>query len=142
MESRASDSSSGASISRALEGASMKILFKITSKLLTAVRADLVRPHEFAAERVGFLSCRFGALSNGGFVINRLVGATVDDVRNREWKTVIAARSIGHLNPDARVVQVRQRWQQQATLIRDCDILIGCVDTFSERDQLERQARR
>lgn len=47
----------------------MKAIFKCTDKLLTTVRSDLVRPHEFAAERVGFLSCRFGSLPNGGFVI-------------------------------------------------------------------------
>jgi hypothetical protein len=34
----------------------MKICFKITRALLSSVRADLVRPHAFAHERVGFIS--------------------------------------------------------------------------------------
>jgi len=34
----------------------------MTASLLHRVREDLRRPHEFAAERVGFLSCRVGAL--------------------------------------------------------------------------------
>lgn len=74
--------------------------------------------------------------------LNRLVGGTAEDVRRQEWKTEIAARVIKNVNPDAKVVQVRQRWQDQAELLRDCDIVVGCVDTFRERDQLERQARR
>lgn len=36
----------------------MKVTFKITRQLLAGVRADLRRPHAFAAERVGWLRCR------------------------------------------------------------------------------------
>src|SRR3989441_3753775 len=47
----------------------MKVLFKITSSLLKRVREDLVRTHEFAAERVGFLSWRAAKLRPRGLVI-------------------------------------------------------------------------
>ena len=47
----------------------MTVAFKITTKLLRRVREDLARPHPFAAERVGFLSCRVGALNPAGWVL-------------------------------------------------------------------------
>jgi hypothetical protein len=39
----------------------MNIRFKITSPLLGAIRADLRRPHQFAHERVGFISAGLAA---------------------------------------------------------------------------------
>jgi hypothetical protein len=47
----------------------MRVGFKITRGLLSRVRDDLNRPHPFAAERVGFLSCRIGALKPVGWVV-------------------------------------------------------------------------
>ena len=43
----------------------MKIVFKITRQLLSAIRVDLRRRHQFAAERVGFISAGFGATPGG-----------------------------------------------------------------------------
>lgn len=40
----------------------MKTQLRITRQLLDAMRADLRRPHRFAAERVGVLYCRFALL--------------------------------------------------------------------------------
>jgi hypothetical protein len=47
----------------------MRIAFKITTELLRQTRDLLARPHRFAAERVGFFSCRVGALRPNGWVI-------------------------------------------------------------------------
>ena len=47
----------------------MRVAFKITRPLLDNVFADLRRSHPFAAERVGFLSCRVGALKSSGWVV-------------------------------------------------------------------------
>jgi hypothetical protein len=47
----------------------MRIIFKITRGLLDNLREDLARPHAFAAERVGFLSCRAAKLAPSGLVI-------------------------------------------------------------------------
>lgn len=47
----------------------MTIHFKMTSILLDGIRQDLARSHPFAAERVGFVSCRVGARPSGGMVI-------------------------------------------------------------------------
>ena len=43
----------------------MKILFRIPRGLVRDIHADLNRPHAFALERVGFLSCRQSILSQG-----------------------------------------------------------------------------
>src|SRR5882672_11814862 len=37
----------------------MKCCFKITRRLVEEIRLDLRRPHSIAAERVGFVLCRF-----------------------------------------------------------------------------------
>jgi hypothetical protein len=47
----------------------MKVAFKITRSLLDHTCADLRRSHPFAAERVGFLSCRIGGLKPSGWVV-------------------------------------------------------------------------
>lgn len=53
----------------ASDSAAMTTHFKITRKLLDGIRRDLDRRHAFAAERVGFISCKVGALASGGVVI-------------------------------------------------------------------------
>ena len=40
----------------------MKPIFKIQRRMLDEIHADLSRPHPFAAERVGFISCKVAAL--------------------------------------------------------------------------------
>lgn len=47
----------------------MKLTFRITDQLLGTIHADLGRPHPFAAERVGFLTCGVAALPRGGMGI-------------------------------------------------------------------------
>lgn len=42
--------------------------FKITRDMLNDIRIDLAKAHVFAAERVGFISCRVGALHPEGTV--------------------------------------------------------------------------
>lgn len=47
----------------------MRVAFKITRNLLRRAFEDLSRQHQFAAERVGFLSCRVGSLRPDGWVV-------------------------------------------------------------------------
>ena len=49
----------------------MKVRFKITSGLLTAIRSDLRRPHPFARERVGFISAGLSAVGEDLLVLAR-----------------------------------------------------------------------
>lgn len=74
--------------------------------------------------------------------LNRLVGGTASDVSAHQRKTTIAARQIKSLLPSARIVAVPGRWQLTSEVLRDCDIIFGCIDSFGERRQLEEAARR
>jgi len=47
----------------------MNIHFKILATNLAEIREDLQRPHDYAAERVGFISCKLGSLPCGGITI-------------------------------------------------------------------------
>jgi len=57
----------------------MIVAFKIVETLLGRVFEDLRRPHPFAAERVGFLSCRVGALNPGWVVLAHDFHPVADD---------------------------------------------------------------
>lgn len=73
---------------------------------------------------------------------NRLVGGTLADVTAGQSKTAIAERLIRGLYPKARVVSVCDTWQNATERLKKCDVIIGAVDSFAEREQLERFARR
>ena len=73
---------------------------------------------------------------------NRLIGGTLVDVRSKLAKTAIAARIIRSLNPRARITEIRKSWHEATDTLKACDIIIGAVDSFREREQLERLARR
>lgn len=73
---------------------------------------------------------------------NRLVGGTLLDVALLRYKTAISARTIRALNPSARIVEVRKSWHDATEALKRCDVIIGAVDSFREREQLERFARR
>jgi len=60
----------------------VSIVFRARSDLLARVRADLHRPHPFAAERVGFVVCRAGRLARGGLVI---VAADYEPVADEDY---------------------------------------------------------
>jgi len=74
--------------------------------------------------------------------LNRLVGGTAADVRRSEWKAAIAARVIRRVNPRAKTIAECTRWEERAELLRSCDIIFGCIDSFSGRAELETVARR
>lgn len=57
----------------------MSTLFRAQARLLQETRTDLQRPHEFAAERVGFLLCRAGRLDRDDLVLLATAYHPVDD---------------------------------------------------------------
>ena len=73
---------------------------------------------------------------------HRLVGGTLADVKRQEAKTAIAARTIRGVNPSARIIEARTPWHDAVEELKQCDVIIGAIDTFREREQLERFARR
>jgi molybdopterin-synthase adenylyltransferase len=74
--------------------------------------------------------------------LNRLIGATVEDVREKRAKTGIAERLVRGLLPEAQIVAIRDMWQAKADLLRSCHIIFGCLDGYGERAQLEAFCRR
>lgn len=74
--------------------------------------------------------------------LNRLVGATQADVASKTPKTVVATRLIQGINPNTSIKARPEKWQESAALLRDADVIFGCVDSFSERQQIETTARR
>ncbi len=73
---------------------------------------------------------------------NRLVGGLVADVVAETAKVEIARRVIMGVDPEADVEVYPNRWQNHAEVLRGCDIIVGCVDTFSARHELEVFSRR
>ncbi len=73
--------------------------------------------------------------------LNRLVGATEDDVAKARLKVEIAKRVILGVRGDAREA-IPKRWQDATEFLRTCDVVFGCVDGFDERRQLEISCRR
>jgi hypothetical protein len=73
---------------------------------------------------------------------NRLMGGTAADVRTQLAKVVIAERVIGSINPDAEITACSSRWQEVVETLRGCDVIFGCIDSYRERDELERFTRR
>ena len=74
--------------------------------------------------------------------LNRLVGATWADVAEKILKTEIARRLIMGINPNARIDARCDDWRHHAQLLRDRDVVFGCVDTLSARRDLEAASRR
>jgi hypothetical protein len=96
---------------------------------------------------------QFAHLGLGGYVMadddiiedtntNRLVGGTLADVAAARSKLDIAVRTVRALIPDARIVPVLGKWQDAIEALKDCDIIIGALDSYVQRDQLERFCRR
>lgn len=73
---------------------------------------------------------------------NRLIGGTLADVVEAKPKVEIAERLIRGLQPNARIISVPKDWHEAVDDLRLCDVIVGAVDGFKEREQLERFARR
>jgi hypothetical protein len=74
--------------------------------------------------------------------LNRLVGATMEDVKLGTAKVDIAERVIKAVNPAAEVVKHLANWTEVTTELRDVDVIFACVDSISCRNELETFARR
>lgn len=74
--------------------------------------------------------------------LNRLVGATEADVAAGTAKIDMARRLILGVRGNARVHALECRWQQDPGPLRTCDVVVGCVDSFTERRELEACCRR
>jgi molybdopterin-synthase adenylyltransferase len=73
--------------------------------------------------------------------LNRLIGSTEEDVAQERSKVFAAERLIRAVNPWAHVISFKDKWQHHADELKSCDIIFGCVDSITERQQLETLAR-
>jgi hypothetical protein len=94
-----------------------------------------------------------GHLGIGGYVLvdpdhitdtntNRLIGGRLADLETDTKKVPIAERQIRGLVEEPRIIPVIDTWHSATAELRHCDIIVGAVDSFIEREQLERFARR
>lgn len=74
--------------------------------------------------------------------LNRLVGATSIDVPAETPKLHIAKRMIFGLQPHASVKGFAGKWQDNPEPLRECQIVVGCVDSYQGRYELEVVCRR
>jgi len=74
--------------------------------------------------------------------LNRLIGATLRDAEMGILKTEVASRLVLGLQPAAKVTACNSRWQDNPSLLRGCDLVFGCVDSFAQRQELEAMLRR
>ncbi len=73
---------------------------------------------------------------------NRMIGLGCDDAGIRAPKTDVIHRMVKAIDPDIEVVPMPKRWQEESQLLKECDAIFGCVDSYIGRDELERFARR
>jgi hypothetical protein len=89
----------------------MRVLFKITERLLGEVKTQLGRPHPFASERVGFLLCRVGLLDGGDLII---LSHSLHDVADEDY---IDDSTVGAMmGPDAIRKALQVAYRQQASM--------------------------
>ena len=74
--------------------------------------------------------------------LNRLVGAKSIDVPAQTPKLHIAKMMILGLQPQARIRGFAGRWQDNPEPLRECQIVIGGVDSYQGRHELEVACRR
>ncbi len=87
-----------------------------------------------------YVICDYDIVENSN--LNRLVGATQEDVQNERTKAEIATRTIKGLMPDAEVNAIKGKWSSALDDLAGCFVIFGCLDSFKERDELERFCRR
>lgn len=74
--------------------------------------------------------------------LNRLIGGWFIDLVKKTLKTQIAKRVIKKILPNAVVEPIAKRWQEAPEFLHSCDIIMGNIDSYAEREQLEAECRR
>ncbi|MCP5537735.1 MAG: ThiF family adenylyltransferase [Akkermansiaceae bacterium] len=79
--------------------------------------------------------CDYDTITNTN--LNRLVGGTKGCVEDELDKTIVAEVLYRGLQPDALIDSRPLRWEEKIEALNDCDVIIGCVDSFSARRDIE-----
>ena len=86
--------------------------------------------------------CVFDSDYMAGNNQNREVGSLETDIVARTLKVDIAERLMKGIRSSTKVVKIPYRWQERAEILRGCHIVLGCLDSFSDRAELEVECRR
>lgn len=73
---------------------------------------------------------------------NRLIGGKFSDIRSKTLKVDIAERTISEILPTVNLMKIAKKWQLEPETLHECDIVIGGVDSYMGRHQLESECRR
>lgn len=74
--------------------------------------------------------------------LNRLVGGTWADVEARTPKVEIAKRLIKGVRPTAIIDAERADWQAVSEKLKQCDVIVGSLDSVRAKDELDGFCRR
>lgn len=74
--------------------------------------------------------------------LNRLVGATLRDAADSRSKLAVAERVIRSLSEHPTIDSHATRWQEAADALHRCDVVVGCLDSMTDRHELEIATRR
>lgn len=74
--------------------------------------------------------------------LNRMIGLSAADAAKESAKTDVIEALIKTIHPQANVHKHPQRWEEIQSALKRCTVIFGCVDSFAEREALERFARR
>ena len=74
--------------------------------------------------------------------LNRLVGGTRWDVFRHRAKVAIASRTIRRIRRGISIQAKQKKWQDALEELKSCDIVLGAVDGYLQRAELEAFCRR
>jgi hypothetical protein len=74
--------------------------------------------------------------------LNRMVGLSEAEAESEARKVDVVRERILAVNPSASVNVHECSWSAVQDALKDCAVIFGCVDSFAEREALERFARR
>jgi molybdopterin-synthase adenylyltransferase len=74
--------------------------------------------------------------------LNRMVGSCPADAENARPKVDVIEELVLKINPAVKVTKLGGRWQDDPKELHDSIAVVGCVDSFSQRAELEAYARR
>lgn len=74
--------------------------------------------------------------------LNRIVGATLEDAKEMRYKFDVSSKVIKNLHPDSIISGGPKKWEELISDFKDCDIIVGGLDTILGRRDLEAFSRR
>lgn len=69
--------------------------------------------------------------------LNRMVGSRPRDAARRRLKTHVIRDLILQVQPGAEIEILHGTWQESHIILRNCSLVLGCLDSFGQRDELE-----